>query len=200
MLVAVLADAHAHAEALEAVIVAADAAGAEQLWSLGDMIGSGPDPGHVVALTRERCWVALMGNHDYFATGAVEASRLGAAASLELARAQIAASDLEWMRKRRPAARRDGVQCWHGGPRNPVWEYVTASNAGACLAAQKADIGLVGHTHLAAAFVQTPRGARRVRCRERSREPNAARSPGELPSWSTAGGSPSGSRTAPTAG
>jgi hypothetical protein len=126
------------------------------------MIGSGPDPGHVVARTRERCWVALMGNHDYFATGAVEASRLGGAESLELARSQIAAADVEWMRKRRPAARREGVQCWHGGPRNPVWEYVTPSTAGACLAAQKADVGLVGHTHLAAAYVQTPRGARRV--------------------------------------
>jgi len=54
------------------------------------------------------------------------------------------------------------VQCWHGGPRNPVWEYVTPSTAGPCLAAQKADIGLVGHTHLAAAFVATARGARRV--------------------------------------
>src|SRR3954469_16440519 len=155
MLVAVFADAHAHAEALDAVIAAADAAGAEQLWSLGDMIGSGPDPGYVVARTRERCWVALMGNHDYGATGSVEPSRLGAVASIELAQAQIGADDLAWMRARRPAARREGVQCWHGGPRNPVWEYVTPSNAGACLAVQRASLGLVGHTHLACAFVQT---------------------------------------------
>ena len=66
------------------------------------------------------------------------------------------------MRSRRPAARREGVQCWHGGPRNPVWEYVTPSNAAACLDVQRADIGLVAHTHLAAAFARTPRGARRV--------------------------------------
>ena len=59
------------------------------------------------------------------------------------------------MRSRRPAARREGVQCWHGGPRNPVWEFVGPSNAHACLAVQKADLGLVAHTHTAAAF--TPR-------------------------------------------
>ena len=76
MLVAVFGDAHAHAEAFDAVIDAA-AAGAEQLWSLGDMIGRGPDPEHVVARTRERCAVALMGNHDYGATGSAEPTRFG---------------------------------------------------------------------------------------------------------------------------
>ena len=42
-----------------------------------------------------------------------------------------------------------GVQCWHGGPRNAVHEYVGPSNAAACLAAQRAELGLVGHTHVA---------------------------------------------------
>src|SRR4051812_48576597 len=65
MLVAVFGDSHAHAEALDAVLAASDACGAEQLWSLGDMVGGGPDAGHVVSRTRERCRVALVGNHDY---------------------------------------------------------------------------------------------------------------------------------------
>ena len=43
MIVAVFGDAHAHADALEAVLAAAERAGAEELWSLGDMIGGGPD-------------------------------------------------------------------------------------------------------------------------------------------------------------
>jgi hypothetical protein len=131
------------------------------------MIGGGPDPEHVVARTRERCRVALMGNHDYVATGSVDAARLGEPGSaglrsLELACARLPAGDLDWMRSRRPAARRAGVQCWHGGPRNPVWQFVGPSNAADCLAAQRADLGLVAHTHLAAAFEQTPRGARRA--------------------------------------
>ena len=129
MRVAVFGDAHAHAEALDAVIAAAEEHGADELWSLGDMIGRGPDPEHVVARTRERCRVALMGNHDYAATGAAEPARFGepgspAVRSLELARERLPSAELDWMRSRRPAARRDGVQCWHGGPRNAVHEYV----------------------------------------------------------------------------
>ena len=170
MRVAVFGDAHAHAEAFDAVIAAADEHGAEELWSLGDMIGRGPDPAHVVARTREHCRVALMGNHDYAATGGADPARFGepgspAVRSLQLAHEHLSAAELDWMRARRPAARRDGVQCWHGGPRNAVHEYVGKSNAAACLATQRAPLGLVAHTHLAAAWRQTPRGAAAIRIR-----------------------------------
>jgi predicted phosphodiesterase len=168
MVIAVFGDAHAHPDALAAVITAADDHGAQELWSLGDMIGAGPDPEHVVAVTRERCAVALMGNHDYVATGSADALRFGergspAVRSLELARERLGGAEVEWMRSRKPAARRQGVQCWHGSPRNPVHEYVGKGNAEACLAVQRADLGLVGHTHAAAAWQRTPRGVRRVK-------------------------------------
>ena len=167
MLVAVFGDSHAHAEALEAVIGAADGCDVQELWSLGDMIGGGPDPECVVRRTRERCTVALLGNHDYGATGSVDPLRLGepgspGVRSIELARERLSGAGIEWLRSRKPAARRDGVQCWHGSPRNPVWEYVGSSNAGACLAVQRRELGLVGHTHVPAAWQQTPRGARRA--------------------------------------
>ena len=135
------------------MLAAADRAGVDQLWSLGDMIGTGPDAAYVVATVRERCAVALLGNHDYGATGGVELERFkDGRRAIEHARAQLSADDLAWMRSRRPAARRSGVQCWHGGPRNPVWEFVTAANAATCLSAQREPLGLVGHTHSAAAF------------------------------------------------
>ena len=124
------------------------------------MIGGGPDPAHVVRVTRERCHVALMGNHDYAATGSVEPS----AARGPGRRPRSSSPARTWPRttsrgcaRAAPAARREGVQCWHGGPRNPVWEFVGPSNAAACLAVQKADLGLVAHTHTAAAFTPTRR-------------------------------------------
>jgi predicted phosphodiesterase len=157
MLVAVFGDAHAHTDALEAVIGAAEASGAHELWSLGDMVGGGPDPDRTVALTREHCAVALAGNHDYGATGSVDPSRLGEPGSvgyrsIELARSDLSDANIEWLRSRKPAARRDGIQCWHGSPRNAVWEFVGPANAGACLAIQRAPLGLVGHTHVAGAW------------------------------------------------
>ena len=171
MLVAVFGDAHAHAEALDAVVGAAQDSGAEQLWSLGDMVGRGPDPVHAVRLTRERCAVALIGNHDHGATGSADPSRYGppgspGVRSIELARERLSDDDVAWLRSRKPAARRGGVQCWHGSPRNAVHEYVGASNAGACLAVQRAALGLVGHTHVPAAWRQAPGGrARAVKLR-----------------------------------
>jgi predicted phosphodiesterase len=166
MLVAVFADAHAHGDALDAVLRSADACGADHLWSLGDMLGGGPDPERTLAATRERCSIALRGNHDYGATGSVEPSRLGPAAarSIELARERLSSDDMAWLRSRKPAARREGVQCWHGSPRNPVWEFVGSGNAGACLAVQKTPLGLVGHTHVPDAWQATPGGgAHRVK-------------------------------------
>ena len=91
------------------------------------MIGRGPDPQHVVKRTRERCAVALVGNHDYGATGSVDPLRFGepgspAVRSIELARQRLTGADIGWLRARRPAARRDGVQCWNGSPRTAVHE------------------------------------------------------------------------------
>jgi predicted phosphodiesterase len=170
MRIAVFADVHAHAEACDAVLAAATAAGADELWSLGDMVGRGPDPEHVVGATRERCTVALMGNHDYGATGSAEPERFAAGGpaavrSIELARDRLVGELADWMRTRKPAARRGDVQCWHGGPRNAVHQFVGPSNAADCLAAQRAQLGLVAHTHVAAAWMQTARGARAPRVR-----------------------------------
>jgi predicted phosphodiesterase len=152
--VGVLADAHAHADALEAVLAAAS--GVDELWSLGDMVGTGPDPQHVVVRTRELCRVALLGNHDYLALRDGEANP-----SIEHARAALDEDALAWMRSRKPAARRgDAVQMWHGGPHNAVHEFVGPRNAPACLERQRAPLGLVGHTHVPAAFHD---GTRRVR-------------------------------------
>jgi predicted phosphodiesterase len=170
MRVAVIADMHAHADALEAVLAAAD--GVDELWSLGDMVGTGPDPAEVVARVRAVCRVALLGNHDYLALRDGDANP-----SIEYARAVLDEDALAWMRSRKPAAnirarqdepsqRREpaprvvAVQLWHGGPHNAVHEFVGPRNAVSCLERQRAPIGLVGHTHVPAAFSDR---ARRVR-------------------------------------
>jgi hypothetical protein len=164
MRVGVFADPHAHADALRAVMAAAVDAEVDELWCLGDLVGSGPDPAEVVAMVRAYCTVALAGNHDYAATGAIDPETFGPGLaaqrpSLELAREALTASgDLDWLRSRKPAARRHGVQCWHASPRNPVREYVGDANAGACLRRQRERIGLVGHTHVAAAWRRTADG------------------------------------------
>ena len=63
MLVAVFGDAHAHAEAFAAVVTAAAEHGAQQLWSLGDMIGGGPDPALGPAVAARHSWTASADRH-----------------------------------------------------------------------------------------------------------------------------------------
>jgi predicted phosphodiesterase len=172
MRIAVFADMHACVEALDAVLAAAD--GADQLWSLGDMVGSGPDPVEVVARVRSVCRVALLGNHDYAVlrgVGAREGEPPGPASqrrepagrvvpSIEHARAVLSEDALAWMRSRRPASRwGEAVQMWHGGPHNAVHEFVGPRNAASCLERQRAPLGLVGHTHVPAAFSDRVRRA-----------------------------------------
>jgi hypothetical protein len=65
----------------------------------------------------------------------------------------------------RASPRHAGATCsaGTGSPRNAVHEYVGASNAAACLAVQRAALGLVGHTHVAAAWRHSPGGASAVK-------------------------------------
>jgi predicted phosphodiesterase len=154
MRVAVLSDMHACSEALEAVLAAAE--GVDELWSLGDMVGTGPDPVEVVARVRSVCRVALLGSHDYLALRDGEANP-----SIAHARAVLDDDALSWMRSRKPASRRgDEIQMWHGGPHNAVHEFVGPRNAASCLERQRAPIGLVGHTHVPAAFSDRVRRVR----------------------------------------
>jgi hypothetical protein len=153
MIVAVFADLHAHAEAFDAVLSAT--ADADERWSLGDMVGTGPDPEYVVAGVREHCRVALLGNHDYLLWRDGEVNP-----SIQHARERLDEDALAWMRSRKPAGRRWNTQLWHGGPHNPVHEFVGPRNAPACLERQREPLGLVGHTHVAAAFHDRTRRVR----------------------------------------
>ena len=64
MNVALLADVHANLPALEAVLLDAEARGAEAIWNLGDFVGYGAFPDQVVRRLREIEATSLIGNYD----------------------------------------------------------------------------------------------------------------------------------------
>jgi predicted phosphodiesterase len=64
MRVAIASDIHGNRQAFEAVIAAAEADGAEELWCLGDLVGYGAEPDACVALAEAHCAICLAGNHD----------------------------------------------------------------------------------------------------------------------------------------
>ncbi len=71
MKVAVISDVHANLPALEAVLAAIDAEGADELWCLGDLTGYGAEPAGCIEFVLDRADVCLAGNHDMVVTGEI---------------------------------------------------------------------------------------------------------------------------------
>ena len=64
MKTAIVSDVHSNLAALEAVLAEAERLGAGEIWSLGDAVGYGPEPGACISRLRGAAAVHLMGNHD----------------------------------------------------------------------------------------------------------------------------------------
>jgi diadenosine tetraphosphatase ApaH/serine/threonine PP2A family protein phosphatase len=149
--VAVISDVHANRHALAAVLEAIAAAGADELWCLGDLVGYGPQPNECCREVAARAELCLAGNHDLvvlgtlsigdFAGDAAEAARWTQGVLNEDAR--------EFLAGLPSSAVRDGVALFHGSARDPVWEYVLSDEAAWwTLHATEAPLVLVGHSHV----------------------------------------------------
>src|SRR3954466_3184416 len=126
MQVAICTDIHGNRHAFEAVIGAAEAAGAEELWCLGDLVGYGAEPDACVALAAEHCAICLAGNHDLAVVGEIsleECSR-GAALAAGWTQEVISAETREFLLRCKPASAAEGIGLFHASPRDPIWEYV----------------------------------------------------------------------------
>jgi diadenosine tetraphosphatase ApaH/serine/threonine PP2A family protein phosphatase len=154
---AVLSDVHSNQPALEAVLAAVDAAGVDEIWCLGDVVGYGAQPDACAELIRERCQICLVGNHDLAVLGKLDISTFSetAAAAVEWTRENAAAGTLDFLRELEPAGERAGVGLFHGSPRDPIWEYVlSVEQAEEGLGALGQRIGLIGHSHVSLFFAR----------------------------------------------
>ena len=154
---AVISDIHSNRHALEATLQAVDAAGVDEIWCLGDMVGYGAEPDACTALIRERSADCLVGNHDLAVLGALDISTFSeaAAAAVEWTRENVGAETLEFLASLEPVGSQAGVGLFHASPRDPVWEYVlSADQAEAGFEAQEERVGLIGHSHISLFFVR----------------------------------------------
>jgi predicted phosphodiesterase len=63
--IAILSDIHGNLEALQAVMQHLAGQGADEIISLGDIIGYGPDPEECSEIIRQSASIIVMGNHEY---------------------------------------------------------------------------------------------------------------------------------------
>ena len=130
--------------------------GVDELWCLGDVVGYGPRPNECCDLMRERAARSLCGNHDLAVLGSLDIGEFaGDAGRAARWTAQVLGTEQRaWLAALQPRGCAEGVELFHGSPRDPVWEYVLSEHvAHASLEATKAPLVLVGHSHVALALV-----------------------------------------------
>ena len=155
MRVLVVSDVHANLSALEAVLRDARTGGAlDAVWSLGDCVGYGPQPGDCLSRLSDAGTAFVAGNHERAATGAISVDDFNPDARTAALwtgdrLAEEEKATLDAMPETRIEA--EHFSLVHGTLRLPIWEYLTSAEVGAAhLALQETPFGFCGHTHVPA--------------------------------------------------
>jgi predicted phosphodiesterase len=155
MQVAICTDIHGNRHAFEAVIAAAESAGADELWCLGDLVGYGAEPDACVALAAEHAAICLAGNHDLAVVEvlSLEEFSRGAALAAQWTREVISDATRDFLLSLEPEGSAEGFGLFHASPRDPIWEYVlSALAAELCFDATDFRVSFIGHSHVALSF------------------------------------------------
>jgi predicted phosphodiesterase len=150
----VIADVHANAHALDAVLAFLSAEAVDGYLCAGDLVGYGPMPNECVRRVLALEGHVVAGNHDLIALGRLDDDRCIplAKASLRWTRA-VLEDDARSLLAGLPAGVTvDGVALRHGSVADPREYVITEAQARACLemlasAEPAASILVVGHTH-----------------------------------------------------
>jgi predicted phosphodiesterase len=154
--IALISDIHANLEALEAVLEDVESMRPTLVVSLGDVVGYGPDPAPCVELVYESCDVAIVGNHDEAAVSEEAPVGFNDAALQSLLHTRETLTTLQKSAIRSWEHRRliEGVAITHGSFGRRRYAYANTQPVVAeCFGAMGARTGVVGHTHVPAAFV-----------------------------------------------
>ncbi|MFH1567805.1 MAG: metallophosphoesterase family protein [Gemmatimonadota bacterium] len=149
--VAVLSDAHGNLQALEAVVEAARARGADHFLCLGDVVGYGADPGPCLRRLRELTETIVLGNHDAAVAGLQDLTYFNpqARAAARWTTAVLREEELRFLSRLPLALEWGDALLVHADPRAPDhWAYIeTAAAAAAAMEAVTAKLCFVGHSH-----------------------------------------------------
>jgi predicted phosphodiesterase len=155
MRVAIVSDVHGNRHAFEAVLDAVEAAGAEELWCLGDLVGYGAEHDACVELARRHAAVCLVGNHDLAVLGQIPFDQFtrGAELAARWTQETIDPVSLAYLARLAPERLDEAVGLYHASPRDPVWEYVLSPlQAELCIDALQHRIACIGHSHVALSY------------------------------------------------
>jgi len=148
----IASDIHSNLEAFQSVIDDAGSNGGfDEIWSLGDLIGYGPDPSACIDLLRQYDHQGVAGNHDLASIGklSLEAFNSHAKQANEWTATQLTEEQIEYLGGLSLKLEIDEFTVVHGSPRDPIWEYVVSVGAAvASFLHFDTYWCLVGHSHI----------------------------------------------------
>ena len=148
----IVSDIHSNLEALQSVIQDAEERGGfDQIWSLGDLVGYGPDPGECINLIRRYDTAGVAGNHDLAAVGklSTESFNVYASAAAQWTTDQLSEEHVAYLGELPLRFELEDFTVVHGSPRDPVWEYVVTPAAAVASFTHFDTLRcLVGHSHI----------------------------------------------------
>lgn len=158
MKLAILADIHGNLEALEAVLIEAERAGAERIASLGDVVGYGADPVGCLCRLQEVGAAAILGNHDQAMLDPRQIRSFNSGARHSLLRAREMLDD-DALRYFSTAAYRRvefGGVLAHANPVRPEgWQLLFShEHVEWCMQEMEWPLGFFGHTHQPVIYCQ----------------------------------------------
>lgn len=146
-MMAIISDIHANLAALEAVLADIEAQGCSDILCLGDVIGYNAEPEECVQIMMRRGIPNILGNHDsYITTGQNCERSLVVASIIDDHRARLSDESVNWLRQSSGAVRRDDILFLHGGPDDPVDQYIYEVDP--ALFPEGINFLFAGHTHV----------------------------------------------------
>ena len=158
MSIAILSDIHSNIEALSAVL--AQLAPSDEVWSLGDLVGYGPNPNECVATIAARARLCILGNHEVAALDGVGLEFFTdlAAEAILWTQGVLRAEHRAFLNGLGYEIRADDFLLVHGAPVT-YFEYILdVDDAARAFAATDARLIFIGHSHIAEAYVLEPDG------------------------------------------
>jgi len=157
MRTALLSDVHGNRHAFEAVIAAAETAGAEEMWCLGDLVGYGAEPNAVVDRIKGLDPLAVIrGNHDKAACGIDDGSAFNHVARVAAiwTGERLTAENTDYLRAlpMGPLEIDSLTEICHGAPFDEDHYIFDGGDAALALRTAQHSLCLFGHTHLPALF------------------------------------------------
>jgi predicted phosphodiesterase len=149
---AIVSDIHANLAALERVLDVIEKKGVDAVYCLGDTVGYGAHPNECVALVREKCAIALRGNHDAGALGDLPHTHFNAygRSAIRWTKKKLTPKNVDYLRSLPFATTVDNITLAHASVPDPEsWRYiVTWDEARRCFEGFSTRFCFIGHTHI----------------------------------------------------